>query len=173
MTHGDLRQPTPFNSWDIGDLYVHLIDQSVTIAVGLARRTNNDGFSRTDTITRQALEVSANLYGGGYEERYRRIAALAEDAFASVDEKDREYIIGGVALSARAWYDKHVDETVVHTWDLAQAMGFAYQPPVDMVFEVLRTLPEPSRDDVESAWDAALRRSGRDPVHVRRSSHRP
>lgn len=163
VTQGDLRQPIPPHKWDIGDLYVRLVDQGLAIASGLAPEPHSDARSRADTITRPALDVAANLYGGGYEERYRRTAQLAEDAFTSVGDEHATYGIGGVTLSARAWYEKQVNETVLYTWDLARAMGFAYRPPAEVVFEVLRTQPEPTRDDVESAWDVALRRSRRNP----------
>ncbi|WP_372027960.1 maleylpyruvate isomerase N-terminal domain-containing protein (plasmid) [Rhodococcus sp. NyZ502] len=38
VTHGDLRQQTPVPAWDVGDLYVHLIDRNIAITAGLTHQ---------------------------------------------------------------------------------------------------------------------------------------
>ncbi|ORI19394.1 hypothetical protein BJD99_04165 [Rhodococcus sp. 1163] len=163
VTHGDLRQLTPLATWDIGDLYVHLIDQNIDTVAGLVNKALVNEGPPAEKITRSALEVSAHLYGGGYEERYRRTARRVEEAFAAVADAESTYVVGELHLAASAWYEEQVNETVIHTWDLTEAMGFTYRPTADVALRVLKTQPEPPLEDIDAAWEAALRKSGRIP----------
>lgn len=163
MTHGDLGQSISSNNWDIGDLYVHLIDRNIETAAGLSREMTVDDRQRTDTTTRSALDHSANLYGGGYEEHYRRTARRVERAFATISDAGSVFAVDGTSRTATALYDEYVSRTVMHTWDLAQGLGFSYIPEPDVVLRLLRDLPEPPIDDVDAAWKAALWKSGRQP----------
>ncbi|AKE01449.1 hypothetical protein XU06_31735 (plasmid) [Rhodococcus erythropolis] len=160
VTHGDLRQQTPVPAWDVGDLYVHLIDRNVAIAAELTHQAAHVP-PPVDSSRRAALDSSANIYGGGFEELYRQTARQTEDAFASVSPAELRYCIDGVDLDAGAIYDKHVSDTVIHTWDLAQAMGFDYRPAVEVAQRILTVLQKSPIGNVDSVWASALRMSGR------------
>ncbi|MDZ7912899.1 MAG: maleylpyruvate isomerase family mycothiol-dependent enzyme, partial [Rhodococcus sp. (in: high G+C Gram-positive bacteria)] len=164
VTHGDLGQATPANSWDIGDLYIHLIEENISIARGLADEPVHKKVSKADKVTRSDLEAAAHLYGGGYEERYRRTSRALENAFAAVADRESLHSIDGITRTAHAWYDRQVNNTVIHTWDMTQAMGFTYHPSPDVALRVLRTESDLSIDDVTAIWEAALRLSGRLPA---------
>ena len=160
VTHGDLRQQTPVPAWDVGDLYVHLIDRNVAITAGLTHQAVHVP-PPVDSSRRAALDSSANIYGGGFEELYRQTARQTEDAFASVSSAELRYCIDGVDLEAGAIYDKHVIDTVIQTWDLAQAMGFDYRPAVEVAQRILTVLQKLPIENVDSVWASALRMSGR------------
>lgn len=160
VTQGDLRQPTPVPAWDVGDLYLHLIDRNIVVATGLAHQARHVP-AHGDSSRRSALDTSANIYGGGFEELYRQSARQTEDAFASISSSELRYCIDGVDLDAGAVYDKHVSDTVIHTWDLAQAMGFDYRPTAEVAHRILTALQKSPIDNVDSVWACALRMSGR------------
>jgi len=160
VTHGDLRQQTPVPAWDVGDLYVHLIDRNIAITAGLTHQVVHVPH-QVDSSRRSALDTSANIYGGGFEELYRQTARRAEEAFISVSSAELRYCIDGVDLDAGAIYDKHVSDTVIHTWDLAQAMGFDYRPAAEVAHRTLTVLQKSPIENVDSVWASALRMSGR------------
>ncbi|MBT1254354.1 maleylpyruvate isomerase family mycothiol-dependent enzyme [Rhodococcus erythropolis] len=163
VTQGDLGQPTPLPDRDVGDLYVHLIERNTGITTVLTAETRPVR-SRAHPMRRSALDVSANLYGGGFEELYRQTAQQTEGAFASIPSPALRYCIDGAELDASALYEKHVSETVIHTWDLAQAMGFDYLPASDVTHQVLTTLQKSPPESVDAVWEYALRMSGRVPL---------
>ncbi|WP_072806825.1 maleylpyruvate isomerase family mycothiol-dependent enzyme [Rhodococcoides yunnanense] len=160
VTQGDLRQPTPVPAQDVGDLYLHLIDRNIVIAAGLTHEAVPKRL-QSDPIRRSALDTPIYLHGGGLEERYRQTARRMESAFASVSSAELRYCIDGVDLEAGAVYEKQISETVIHTWDLGQAMGFDYRPDDEVARRILTTLQEPPLADADAVWACALRISGR------------
>ncbi|MFF1945964.1 maleylpyruvate isomerase family mycothiol-dependent enzyme [Rhodococcus qingshengii] len=160
ITQGDLRHPTPFPGRDIGDLYLHLIDRNIVITAGLTHKATHQRV-QPDPSRRSALDTPSNHYGGGFEELYRQTARQMEKAFASVTSAELRHRIGGVDLDAGTVYDKQISETVIHTWDLAQAMGFDYHPSPEIARSVLTTLQESPLDHADTAWECALKMSGR------------
>lgn len=83
VTQGDLERRTPVASRDVGDLYLHLIDQNIRVAAAIASETVTLG-DRTELMDRAALAASLDLYGGGLEMGYRQRAQILENAFGSV-----------------------------------------------------------------------------------------
>ncbi|KZF09426.1 MAG: maleylpyruvate isomerase family mycothiol-dependent enzyme [Rhodococcus sp. (in: high G+C Gram-positive bacteria)] len=158
VTQGDLGQSTPAPGRDIGDLYLYLIDRNITVAAALMP---DSAQSQVGLTSRSALDASVNVYGGGFEERYRRSALQMEDAFASVSDADVRCRIDGVEIEAGAMYDQQVSETVIHTWDVAHALGLTFHPPLEVAHRILKTLEEQSIEDVDAVWESALRMSGR------------
>lgn len=158
VTQGDLGQSTPVPGRDIGDLYLHLIDRNITVTAALMPESAP---SQAGATSRSSLDASVNVYGGGFEERYRRTALQVEDAFGSVSAADVRCRIDGVEMEAGAMYDQQVSETVIHTWDLAHAMGLTFHPPLQVALRILKTLEEQSIEDVDAVWESALRMSGR------------
>ncbi|WP_411194358.1 maleylpyruvate isomerase family mycothiol-dependent enzyme [Rhodococcus erythropolis] len=160
VTQGDLGQPTPVPDRDVGDLYLHLIERNTSITSVLTTETEPLR-SQTHPMCRSTLDVFTNLYGGGFEELYRQTARQTEDAFASTPSSVLRCCIDGVDLDAGALYEKHVSETVIHTWDLAQAMGFDYLPAAEVAHRILTALQKPPLGNADAVWECALRLSGR------------
>ena len=160
VTAGDLKRATPVPGRDIGDLYVHLIDQNAAVAGGLengvaARDRQRDAMSRT------TLAASVNLYGGGFEVLYRRTAEDVRAAFGSVRSADQRYSINGAEIDAQTLYERQIRDAVLHTWDLAYALELPYRPEAELALRILRTLQEPPGGDNETAWEGVLGLSGR------------
>ena len=162
VTPSDFTQPTPVPGRDVGALYVHLIDQNLALAAALVRAPSPLRL-QADPSFRANLPAAANLYGGGFETRYRQTAHHLEDAFAGIPVADELYRVDGVDLRSSAIYDKQVSDTVIHTYDLARAMGIDYRPPADIAYRVLESLQQSPLADPEAAWDCALRLSQRIP----------
>lgn len=160
VTQGDLGQPTPVPDQDVGDLYLHLIERNTSITSVLTTETEPLR-QHAHLMCRSALDVSTNLYGGGFEELYRQTARQTEDAFASIPSSGLGYCIDGVDLDAGAIYERHVNETVIHTWDLAQAMGFDYLPAAEVAHQIRTALQKPPLENADTVWECALRLSGR------------
>ncbi|MCC8928836.1 maleylpyruvate isomerase family mycothiol-dependent enzyme [Rhodococcus sp. I2R] len=164
VTQGDLRQSTPVPAWDVGDLYLHLIGRNSDIAAAVAQESVVLDPLRADAIARSDLDASANLYGGGFEERYRQAARRMEYAFASVSDAELRINMDDVDVTVGAVYENQVNETVLHTWDLASAMGFSYQPASDVARRIVESMLQSPLGDVDAIWHCALRMSGRMPV---------
>ena len=141
VTQGDLEHRTPCASWDVGDLYLHLMDQNIRVAAAIASERVSQGHW-TDLMDRAALDASLDLYGGGLDVGYRQTAQLMENAFASVAAGNRRYRMDGLHedVEVAALYEMQVSNAVVHTWDIAQALGFSYQPAPDVAWRVLRAM---------------------------------
>lgn len=140
VTQGDLEHRT-CASRDVGDLYLHLIDQNLRVAVAIASETVSKSH-RTDPMDRRALGAALDLHGGGLDVGYRQTAQLMENAFASVTAGHRLCRMDGFQedVEVAALYEMQVSNSVIHTWDIAQAMGFSYQPALDVAWRVLKTM---------------------------------
>jgi uncharacterized protein (TIGR03083 family) len=164
VAQGDLRHPTPRRPWDIGDLYLHLTEQNLDVASALTDGTvaPNRRLGPTDKTT---LAASVNMYGGGLETGYRRAAKLMTDGFAAVADGHSALRMDrlterGVDLAIL--YERQIRHTVVHTWDLAQALGLPYEPAADITHRVLQTaLSLPTATEGDRAFRAVLTLTGR------------
>ncbi|MGQ4616903.1 maleylpyruvate isomerase family mycothiol-dependent enzyme [Nocardia sp. R7R-8] len=139
VTHSDLSSPVPYSTCDIGDLYLHLVDQHHNLAAALGARPIPQPPGPHD---RQALDARVDPYGGvGLEAGYRRSAQLMENAFAATTDMSRRYQVPGFPAAAdiATLYEEQIRNTVIHTWDIAQALGFSYQPACDVALRILRT----------------------------------
>ena len=158
---GDLASPTPVLG-DLGDLYLHLTDQNLQVAEALMGRTIPHG-ERHAVKGRAALGRGADPDGGcGLEAGYRQTARLVERAFASPADGANGYELtsleGAGAVDLTTLYDIQVSRTVVHTWDIAQALGLPYRPSPSIVLRVLKTAvlaaPHVLHDGARPADDA-------------------
>lgn len=141
VTQGDLGQRTPYTPWDVGDLYLYLMDQNIRIAAAIASETVSRG-QQAEPMDRATLDSALDFYGGGLEVGYRQTAQTMENAFASVTDSNRLCRVNGLQDDAEvaAIYETHVSNSVIHTWDIAQALGFSYQPAPDIARRALLTL---------------------------------
>jgi hypothetical protein len=76
-------------------------------------------------------------YGGGLEAGYRPTARHMENAFASTTDADVR-LAGEV--DTETLYELQISDTVLHTWDIAQVLGFSYRPARDITLRILRTM---------------------------------
>ncbi|WP_258725937.1 maleylpyruvate isomerase N-terminal domain-containing protein [Cellulomonas sp. NS3] len=175
VTVSDLDRPVREPFGDLGDLYLHLLRQAVDRAAAVVGAPIPRG-TWHDPLDRPALGGSADLSGDcGLDRAYRRTADLLEDAFASAGDGAASSRPGGSteAVDLAALYDIHACETLVHTWDVAQALGLAYRPAPDAARRALRTIvlaPShalPTRaataaaEEDDATFECVLRLSGR------------
>jgi hypothetical protein len=141
VTQGELRRATPGAAGDIGDLYLHLISQNVAVATAIT----GEEVPRSrlpEAMDRVSLDASVDLFGScGLETGYRQTAHLMENAFARTTGGSQVCRIndhqskGGIVTL----YETQVGATVIHTWDIAEALGFSYQPSPLIARQILRS----------------------------------
>ncbi len=141
VTLGDLTCAVPCTAGDVGDLYLCLVDRSLTVATAITGDEITPGQWNGPT-GRAALAASADgCHGGaGLEVGYRRAARLMENAFAAATATSR--LARPQAPSAEAdvafLYEEQISSTVLHTWDIAQALDLPYRPAPDITQRMLR-----------------------------------
>ncbi|MBF6332987.1 maleylpyruvate isomerase family mycothiol-dependent enzyme [Nocardia transvalensis] len=143
VTQGDLRCPVPCSTRDVGDLYLHLVDQNISVATAIAGEAIPRG-QGVGPMDRASLDASMDYYygGAGLEVGYRRTARLMENAFTSVTDMSRLCRVQGFRgeVDVATLYEEQIRNAVIHTWDIAQALGLPYQPAPDVTQRVLRTI---------------------------------
>ncbi|ETD34367.1 hypothetical protein [Williamsia sp. D3] len=153
VTQGDLRSPTHLAGCDIGDLYVDLLNRNIRAAAAIAPESSRQ--SRTRLVDRSALASVVNLYGGGFDTRYRQTARAIEIALAALETSAAGSRINGVQVDLGAICATLISDIVVDTWYLAEAMGLSYRPNPAVVMDVfngLKTPPLDEDEDAEAIW---------------------
>jgi uncharacterized protein (TIGR03083 family) len=124
VTDGDLTASTPCQLWTIDDLYHHMVELNVQPSPPMACK----GCMARETVYREAARHTADV-----------LAHAAGSAPA-----DRLPTPFG-ALSPQDAFELYLTNTVVHTWDLAHALGFHFDPPrqdvLDIALGCLRRMP--------------------------------
>lgn len=141
VTDGDLSAPTPCASWDIQALYDHVIDANAAIAGQLDPRASQLDF-----------RAGQPAPGGGpaaRETRYRDSAHCAAAAIAGAFNRDtRPHACPG-SRSPGLIFQEHLANTLIHTWDLAQAIQIDFDcpslPAIEIALRYLRQLPPAAR----------------------------
>jgi uncharacterized protein (TIGR03086 family) len=145
VTAGDLGLPTPCEGWRVADLYEHLLHENLAFAAGVA------GSGAAPLEAEWRVPGVPGLDGGGFDRSYRRTARTMLAAFAAVEaEEPRE--VAGVpgALPAGVLLEMQLCDTVIHTWDLARAIGLEFEPDAATAARVLRlmtALPDTARGE--------------------------
>lgn len=136
VTPGDLTAATPCAGWDIDDLYRHVLEENVRF--GRAVVSAGDASPAPEAPGR----VGITSVHRGLDEDYRRTAAFMELAFAGVVDTTRTCRVPGVPgeRTVHDLYEMQLCDTLIHTWDLARATGFAYEPDPGIAQTVLRRL---------------------------------
>lgn len=172
VTHSDLDRPVPSSTRDVGDLYLHMLDQHHNLAAALGGQPIPQP---PGPHNHQGLNANVDPHYGsiGLEGGYRHSAQLVEHAFTATTDTSRRCQVAGFPAAAdiAALYEEQIRNTVIHTWDLAQALGFAYQPGDEVAQRVLRTTvmretPDTIGSDTDtpngtSAFASVLTLSGR------------
>ncbi|MDJ0394310.1 maleylpyruvate isomerase N-terminal domain-containing protein [Rhodococcus sp. G-MC3] len=154
LTPGDLKQETALPDQDIGDFYLRIIERDTNLATTIAHETVNDR-PPVNAMSRSDLDVSPNLYGGGFESLYRKTARQLENAFESANS-ETVCRVDGSDMALGAAYEQQIADTVIRTWDLGNAMGFTYRPADDVARRVLAALQESPDNDADRVWENAL-----------------
>jgi uncharacterized protein (TIGR03086 family) len=171
----DLARPTPCAAWNLADLLAHMIGQHHGFAAAVRAGTASPAAyaPRPYTPVRWTESVRAVC-----------------DAFAAADLDGATVLveIAPGALPLRRVVGAQLLDTVVHTWDVARALGRDHVPAADLVAVVAavaaavpdgelrdrpgaafarsvpgRSVPGRSVSAPGTAWDRALARLGCDP----------
>lgn len=116
---------TPCSEWNLGELLAHMIGQ-------------NYGFAAAADGETESLAVWADRpVDSDVEKEYAASAERVVSAFAADDLFERQFwlpeVRGGVTLPAETSVGFHFVDYVVHSWDVARAIGV----PVEFDDEVL------------------------------------
>lgn len=164
-----LSRPTPCSDWNLRQLLTHMVGQ-------------NDGFVMA--VAEGDAPVSAyertELSDDEVQPEWERSAAALHEAFGNADMDGPVHAVGFGSLTARVVLRMIVLDTIMHTWDVASALGADYRPDDELVgfslgfareiasFPVELTaasfgppLPESGVADGEPPWPEALRLLGR------------
>lgn len=144
VTQSDLECAVPCSAGDLGDLYLQLVQQNVDVATALTGEAalHERWVGPRD---RAALDASVDPYYGGaaLETGFRWAAGLVEDAFGSSTDPARLCRPKGAeaSIDVATLYEEQIRSVVIHTWDVAQALGFPYRPAPDVTERILRSAP--------------------------------
>ncbi|MBL8925123.1 MAG: TIGR03086 family protein [Pseudonocardia sp.] len=158
----DLSRPTPCVGWDLGTLLAHMVGQHRGFAAAV-----RDG----DAPAAAYAPVSWTPAAWAASAADLLAAFAAADLAAEVVEVELRTHPLPVAFLVEA----HLLDTVVHSWDVATALGEYYEPAPDLVDHVARAaarIPEsartrpgapfsPSLSAGSNAWERTLALLGR------------
>ena len=166
VTAEDLGHPTPCGPWTLRDLLAHMVGQHLGFAAA----------ARDGDAPRSAYEPVRFTPAS-----WRRSTTALLDAFDAADPGARVVLveIAGRELPFGFAVGAQLLDTVVHTWDVAQALGTRHEPAAELVAavaQVATVVPDDeSRDRPGAAfaralpaggtpWERTLAHLGRDPA---------
>jgi uncharacterized protein (TIGR03086 family) len=133
----DWSAPTPDVDWDVAALVRHVIEEQQWVPLLLAGRTVGEARSRL-----AALSDDLNA-------EWQRYSAAATQAWASVDP-DALVNLSYDRVPASAYLREQASDVIVHTWDLARAVG-ADEELGDALVAAAWTVFEPQKDTLEAS----------------------
>lgn len=158
----DPPRPTPCAGWDLADLLAHMIGQHLGFAAAV----------RSGAAPHEAYTPEPYTLAG-----WERSVTTLHDAFARADLDGETVLVEISPVPRPVAFAVHAQllDTVVHTWDVAAALGVPYTPATDLVTAVARgaaAVPDTGRDAPGAAfaaarpahggeWERALARLGR------------
>lgn len=113
VTADDIRRPTPCAGWDVQDLATHTYGNLVMVAKKLTGEDRIDA-GRLATAPASGFATAADLFLNAVD--------AIEDEDSGVETPMGEMTAGGLAGLITG-------DLLVHTWDLAKAIGADYNPP--------------------------------------------
>jgi uncharacterized protein (TIGR03086 family) len=138
VTDGDLAVATPCAQWTVQDLYHHVLEANTRLGAALDS---------------QALPPAPRGGCALRETIYRDSARYAADALASsVDIGTRAEVPGGRA--GGDLFESHLASTLIHTWDLTQAIQIDFDLPDPRAIEIAVTFLHRLRPDSRGAGKA-------------------
>ena len=166
VTDADLARPTPCSGWDLRQLLEHMVGQHAGFAEVVRTGAADADAYRPLPFSRSSWQTSVD-----------ELVA----AFASADlthEVVEVELHPTRPLPILVLVQAQLLDTVVHTWDVAAAMGDSFTPDTDTADAVLRiaeTIPDDERRERPGAafahavdagttpWNRSLGLLGRDP----------
>jgi len=148
VTPGDLAAPTPCEGWDVADLYRHVVTENVHFG----RAVSGTEGASSDLDRPPGLDRVGPAWPG-LETTYRRTAGLMERAFAAVSDPEQPRPVPGVPgeRTVADLYEMQLCDTVIHTWDLARALGLGLEDEdvdpalAQRVLRRMQAVPDTSR----------------------------
>lgn len=119
----DWDRPTPCADWSVRQVVGHVVTGSA-MATGILR-----GATRNQAIA----ILGVDELGNDPEAAYRRVLDEQVAAFAAVDSFDMVCEHPAGDMSARQLLDFRVADLVLHTWDIAVAVGLDTDLDADLV----------------------------------------
>lgn len=133
----DWTAPTPDDEWDVAALVRHVIEEQQWVPLLLAGRTVGEARSRLAVL------------GDDLPAEWERYSAAATQAWASVDP-DAEVDLSYDTVPASAYLREQASDVIVHTWDLARAVG-ADEDLGEVLVEAAWTVFAPQKDTLEAS----------------------
>ncbi|EGD42594.1 putative toxin-antitoxin system, toxin component [Nocardioidaceae bacterium Broad-1] len=165
----DMNVPTPCTDWDLADLFGHMVGQNLGFAAAVA-----DG----DAPVAAYASVPVTLHD--VARRWRDSAGRVRDAFEAADPDATIHLAEfGFRPTVAMALGMQLLDAAVHAWDVATAVGRAYQPSeatVALVLDLARQIAArsggtpvfsaPLGEHGTDRWHDALRLLGRDPERL-------
>jgi uncharacterized protein (TIGR03086 family) len=133
---------TPCEDWDVRDLVHHLVVEQLWLPPLIGGATIDDVGDRFD----------GDQVGDDPKGAWRAAADAALDALRAPDVLDRTVHLSYGERDARGYVLEMTADLVVHTWDLARAIGADERLPPDLV-ELVQDYAEPN---VQAMVDSGL-----------------
>ncbi|MCX7522163.1 TIGR03086 family metal-binding protein [Microbacterium sp. STN6] len=133
----DWEAPTPDTEWDVRALVSHVIEEQQWVPLLLDGRSVGEARLR---ILRLGPDLVAE---------WQRYSAIALDAWSRVDLGEKVQLSYDT-VEALDYLREQASDVIVHTWDLARAMGADEALPAALV-EAAWTLFEPQKDTLEAS----------------------
>ncbi len=164
----DLGRPTPCAEWDLATLLAHCIGQNHGFAAALERATPAVADFAPRPFAPAAWAASVVRVRAAFRDADPRSVVTLPEL--------------GLTVAAATAQRMHLLDTVVHTWDVAAALGRRHRPDDELVAAVSAIAgrvpaggrtgpgaafgpvrPGPGASEGADPWAAALARLGRDP----------
>ncbi|MBO0841854.1 MAG: maleylpyruvate isomerase family mycothiol-dependent enzyme [Nocardioides sp.] len=140
-----LRLPTPCTGWDVADLLAHVVEENhrfrvaVTAAVDRPRpaaetgSVNSSGPAATTGPTRAPEPESRTDALERIRKQWEESVAALRNDFAEAQPEASAHLEGFPGITVALALRMQLLDTVVHAWDLAQALGLDHRPATDLV----------------------------------------
>ncbi|MEE9414998.1 MAG: TIGR03086 family metal-binding protein [Acidimicrobiales bacterium] len=117
----DWARQTNTENWDVRSLVAHLV---------IGDATAKDALS--GVVTKRVTSFDAAILGEEPLVAWRGTAVAMIRAFSDPGVLEEVYELDGVSLSGEALLGLRVSDALVHTWDLAEAIGRSIALPDDL-----------------------------------------
>ncbi len=133
----DWSAPTPDEEWNVSELVRHVVEEQQWVPLLLDGRTIGEARSRLEPLRDDLLS------------EWERHSPAAMQAWASVSPDARVHLSYDT-VPASAYLREQVSDVIVHTWDLARAVGADESLDDDLV-EAAWTVFEPQKDTLQAS----------------------
>jgi uncharacterized protein (TIGR03086 family) len=142
---GDLDRTTPCDDWQVRDLIAHMIWMGQVFAGGL---TGGD-VPAAPPVVADDTDLDAV---------YQHTSAAVMDAWRTTEWADLVLQLPFAKLPAAIGVRVFVGDTLIHTWDLSEAIGRPFQIPEDLAraqLDMMEQYYDPANRGPQAAFDLA------------------